>query len=299
MRRIALSFCVLIGLVALTCAWGPSGQRLFGEHCRTSVAAAASQYQTDPYAANLVARWDFVEGAGWLNDASANAQHFTIVANQATNKIVGTNQYGRVESAAYFDGTDDTVSRVLTTSDNSLWSNLNYTISAWAFRERISASEHVFSISQTNFTALGDGDLLRYSFESGEASNVSTGLMNRVYVYKSSKANSNTGGSLFGTNQWVHVAFTFQASGNVATFWFNGASNVSFSGVTGYSLTNFFARAAESNFFLSVSAGNTYFNRGDLKGYLDQERIYNARLPADGIAWLYANTHPTNCLEAR
>jgi hypothetical protein len=39
MRRIALSFCVLIGLVALTCAWGPSGQRLFGEHCRTVMPA--------------------------------------------------------------------------------------------------------------------------------------------------------------------------------------------------------------------------------------------------------------------
>ena len=93
MRRIALSFCVLFGVVTLACAWGPSGQRLFGEHCRTALpAAAASQYQTDPQAAVLIARWDNEAGAT-TNDIVGVA-HLTRQGFSSafpTNIIVGTN----------------------------------------------------------------------------------------------------------------------------------------------------------------------------------------------------------------
>ena len=294
MRRIALSFCVLFGVVTLACAWGPSGQRLFGEHCRTAqAAAAADQYQTDPYANNWLAIYRFFPDTPWLNDSGPNGMHFTIAANQATNKISGTNQFGRVSYVATFDGNNDRISRLPSEADNNLLSNDTYSISFWSKRVGYVNNECVLAMIQTNL--LADGNYLYYSIRSGGSSAFRTQFVGQVYVLGASVASRPTTALTWLSGEWRHFGMSY-AEG-VVTYFVNGASNIAYTGQPGYSMTNYFTKLSQSNWVSSISLGADINNRNDYNGDVARFAWYNTNLPPSAFQWQYQYTHPTNDVE--
>jgi hypothetical protein len=261
---------------------------------RATTGGEAPAYQTDPYAANWLAIYRFFPDDGpWLNDTGPNGMHFTTVANQATNKISGTNQFGRVSYVATFDGNNDRISRIPSVSDNILLSNDTYSISFWSKRVGYVNSEAVVSMIQTNL--LTDGNHLVFSIRAGGSSLYRTQFVGQVYFNGASLASRPSAISTWIAGEWRHFGMTYV--GGVVTYFINGSSNVAYTGETGYSLTNYFAKLALSNWVNSVSLGADINNRNDYAGDLARFAWYATNLPPSAFEWQYLYTHPTNDVE--
>jgi hypothetical protein len=254
--------------------------------------AASSQYQTDPYAANLIARWDF-DATAWTNDVTANGYNLGIDGSGTTvsNLVVGTNIYGRVEKAAsFYDG--QRLRRIIPQAEFPAWSNSETVVSFWIYRARTNASEYVYGFGATN--AFDDGVLLSWSANS--------------YVLNSlvrSNATSLSGDGYnpgsYTNGMWYHLVEYRSSPSTGNKYWVNGvirAGNNSTPYRT-YQYANIINRVLASGRNAGISFGDRPGSQDAFSGYVDNARIYNSGAATNNVAWLYLNTHPTNNLEAR
>lgn len=293
MRKIA---AIIIGLAVGLCAvpaLARNGQYLFREMCRTSVeVGAAPSYQNDPFSASLLARYDF-DSAAWTNDVTTNGFHLSMMGFTpvVSNLVCGTNSLGRQEKCAVFSG-GMALRRVLIGGEQMSWSNSDIVVSLWIYRDatnqihrfglfgstndittaimpNFAANSHQVSwLVRSNGTTLasdGYGQVM-----------LTNGLWHHIVEYRSSlsagnkvwinnKVVSGDGASLFRTFSYADVVRMETAAGR------NPA----------------------------VALGDQPSRTQQLKGKMDNVKFYIGASATQNVQWLYQNTHPTNCLEAR
>jgi hypothetical protein len=288
MRRIALSLCVLFGIVTITCAWGPSGQRLFGEHCRTALAGAVAQYQTDPQAAVLIARWDNEAGA-ITNDTSGMGFHLTKESFNNTNVVAGTNQFGREERCWYLPRVsgDDYMSAGM--SSSSAFSNAIVMLSFW--RRAVDNQSYMWMFS---YPYNGLGTSISYPCNGITGGKEAWAL--RVRTNATDITYAAFLGTVIPTNEWVHFSFLHDTAGvHCYTNGYLAVENTSAGGKIGFAEI---CRQSPTGVRLGFGKGLSSSQRD----YWDNMRVYTNLTTSQAATeslWLFQNTNPTNCLEAR
>jgi hypothetical protein len=257
-------------------------------------AVASSQYQTDPYAANLIARWDFDNDTAWTNDVTANAQHLAIAgtASAISNVVVGTNQYGRIEKAAFFNA-NPVLRHIITPAEQAIWSNSESVVSYWLYRSRTNVQDFVYAFGSTN--AIDDG--FYHIFNANTHA-----LYEFVRSNAVSLANDGYPSSLNVTlGEWVHIV-EMRSRTKGSRMWRNGVIHGTASTASEVRLYSWGDEIKRENIAgrnpaIAFGAGASRYQY--MQGYIDNARAYNVSTATNNVSWLYANTHPTNCLELR
>jgi hypothetical protein len=262
-------------------------------------AVASSQYQTDPYAANLIARWDF-DSVNWTNDLTANGFHLTLFnpfGAVISNSVVGTNQFGRVEKSLHIVSGTPSPRRIITPGELSIWSNDTTVVSYWIYRTKTNALEYTFGFGSTNDTA----DVEFHQTPANSYNLAITVRSNSTTIssdgYPSSASPTNT----ILRNAWTHIVeVRSKTTGNL--IWNNGRVIPPASSADAYrtyTFRNICNRSVASGRNPAVSFGSSPSRAQSFNGYIDNARVYNTSDATNNVMWLYLNTHPTNNLEAR
>ena len=263
------------------------------------VAGGGDTYYTDPYAANLIARYDF-DATAWTNDVTANGFHlmlFNPFGATITNSIVGTNQLGRVEKALNIVSGNPAPRYVTTSATVGAWSNEETVASYWIYRERTNTLEYMYAFGSTN-------DIADIMFHAVPA--------NQYYMSVTVRSNANTLSSdgyptstnptnAILPNAWTHVCeLRSKTAGSL--IWINGLrldpASAS-SEYRKYTFADVVRRSITAGKNPAFSLGNDPAREQAVNGKLDNARIYNSATATNNIAWLYQYTHPTNNLETR
>lgn len=238
--------------------------------------SAPTSYWTDTNSPALRYWFDptYTNTSGTVNDSSGNGNHGTIVPNYASGFLWRTgitNQSGRVDHYADFDGADDYIS--LPTSDSLRLTN-DFTIAFWAKVEDAAASDKIFA---RKFNATSDyspyidegtsGNTWRFGYNTG------VGAYNAV-------GHPNVGPALT-VGAWQHVAWVHTVATNQiytnGVYWGGGAAT---------------AHPAAATNIYTVGSSSVQHYDGDVDDFV----IYNKALTADQILARYNAT--TNRMEA-
>lgn len=213
-------------------------------------------------AQNLVAYYPF---NGNTNDESGNLNHGTLY-----EAVLTTDRFANENSAYEFDGIDDYIQVVNSTSLNIFNSDL--TITYWLYNDNPSLTDQTYKgVSKGGFD-VGAGYELIYSnyWDNGNLH------------FTTSNSGNNMGSFNNYNNQWTMVTGTFDNTTNVKKMYVNGVEQTStIQGVTG----------------LISSTADLYIGRrnpangyaGFVKGKIDDIRIYSSKLTDAEILNLYTN----------
>ena len=286
-KILATTICLMIVAIC-------SGANYYRELLLLPMVAAGggNTYYTDPYAANLVGRWDF-DATAWTNDATANAYNLRIDGSGVTvsNVIVGTNVYGRAEKAAYFSA-GQRLRRIIPQAEFTAWSNTDTVVSYWINRGRTNAGEYCFGLGGTN--AVDDGVL--HDFTANDFT-----FQELIRSNATSLTSDGYPGRPVTNALWYHVVEYRSSKTTGSKVWFNGVmvANDGSSAFRTYTYDQVIARLLRAGQNGGLSFGDRPGSQSAYRGFIDNTRIYNSAAATNNIAWLYQYTHPTNNLETR
>jgi hypothetical protein len=294
MRGFAIVAGLLIGVSACMAA-GYYNQMLM----LPRVAVASSQYQTDPYAQNLIARWDF-DATAWTNDVTTNGFHLTLFNPYSaviSNTVVGTNQFGRAEKSLHVvSGTP--APRYVIPSDKLLaWSNTETVVSYWIYRTKTNAIEYTYGFGSTNDTAD-----VEYHQVSANAYYMSVTVRSNSTTITSDgyPSSSNPTNAVF-KDAWTHIV-EVRSKTKGSLIWNNGRvitpADASQAYRT-YTFADICKRSVASGRNPAIAFSSSPNRAQSFNGYIDNARVYNTSDATNNVAWLYQYTHPTNNMEAR
>lgn len=205
---------------------------------------------------NLVLWFDFEENGGnVLNDRSGFANHGVMTGgfSMATNTVTGIQG-----QALRFDDTD-----IITVADSdSLDFTSNFSFVTWYY-QRNSGPDRPAIFSKSG----------AYSCDVRNSNNSSCYLSNN-----GSALMQQTAGVNYSSNEWQHIAITFNSSGNL-TFYKNGTAYLSTENMTSNLSVN-------TNDVIINSLGLASSSTEQL-GDLDEYRLYNRELSAAEIQQIY------------
>jgi hypothetical protein len=212
----------------------------------------------------LIARYNFEEGTGTLvADSSENSNDGTASGMTWETGKIGTYSGG-------FDGND-----VVDFASLTNWKIQDFTVTTWINSGNIPGDNGcIASTALVNNSGLKNWLLTRYEgdglyFRYGDGSSISR----EIY----------SGNATLPNNEWVHVAVSFDESGDVALS-INGAVVISqLSNGIAYDST-YYRQSIGARKFNGPLSGTTdrYFD-----GKIDDTRIYNRALTAEEISRVY------------
>jgi hypothetical protein len=199
-------------------------------------------------------------------------------------QIIGTNQNGRLERGALFNGS----TTYFQVNDSSLLSFTNgaCTWMAWVRRHRYDAKDYVISKYlgpqeewNLGFSDSGDGRVISCLWDDAEVK------------YRIEWCEDDT---LWVTNEWHHLAVTYDNASTNFVFYIDGVVET---GVTSDHQAGFISMRDGSS---PVTLGAYYANGNEFDGLLDDFRAYSNALPADVILDIKNNTQlPNGNIELR
>ena len=220
-----------------------------------------------------IAEWKMDEGS-WTNNCSTDSVFDSSGnGNNGDSCPNGTgptgNASGKSGNAGSFDGSDDNI-RI---ADASSLRPTNITVTAWVYA-RNTVDQYIISKGKTS------GDSYNFAINVfGGSGKVSWNSYNGSWV-------SIISSSTIPTNQWVHLAGTYDSSAQQMKFYINGVQEGSPASLSSIDYTGTTSLRIGSRSLWNDTATN-YFN-----GFIDDVRIYNyARTPAQ-IAWDYNRGAP-------
>jgi hypothetical protein len=214
-----------------------------GGSSSTACAALPTNLQT-----GLVGYWPF---CGNANDASGNGNNGTV--NGAT---LTTDRFGNANSAYSFDGVNDYISA----NGSYPLGNSSRSISAWLYVNQFVIDAGIVGWGQFNtnsYSAIGISPVLGKLF---------------YWTY----SNDITSSQQINSNQWIHVAVTYDQNINNGKIYINGVLDVS------ANISPIATILGDLNIGRSLQNNGTYFN-----GKLDDISIYNRSLSAGEIQQLF------------
>jgi hypothetical protein len=261
-----------------------------------SAGAVANPYQTDPYAANLISRWDF-DDTSWTNDVTANGFNLLIskTGGACSNVVLATNSQGRVERGVQFFPSGQCLRRIFAANELAAWSNQETVSSVWIMRTNQAAGAYPYGFGGTNAFA----DIIAPNYESANLAIMSWLVRSNATTLETLYPNPKIE---LTTNVWWHIVEYRASSTTGNTVWINGvlqtAGNPARPGGK-YTYAQTINRIVAAGENTAISFGDRPGSAQRLIGWLDNARFYNSASATNNVAWLYQYTHPTNCLETR
>ena len=233
-----------------------------------TVEAQAAYQDVLDITSGLVGQWTFDTNA---NDMSGNGNHGTLVGNASIDTTMATNIVGAGKLT--LDGTNDEVDL---SSHTSSFSGLTQgTIAAWV-----------------KLTATGDRTIFDIGDGAGNANfvsfSVTNGLLYLDILDNGALVFETTSTASINNDNWHHVAFTVNGSGN--QLYIDGAATTRTFSV-GTAATTTFISALNSTLKTTIGAYDDGSISGEFLGKLDDLRIYNRALTGGDIALLYATSN--------
>ncbi|MDZ7744294.1 MAG: LamG-like jellyroll fold domain-containing protein [Candidatus Saccharibacteria bacterium] len=211
---------------------------------------------------------------GNANDSTANNNHGTVVNGASLT----ADRYGNSNSAYYFDGTD----QYIYTNDlnnTELDFTTDYTISVWANLESFENLASNCGDDRVSIVSKTAG----YPYTNGNWEFIGTtpGSTNYLQYRHSSPDGIRAVGATLDTNQWYHLAASYNKSEETITLFVNGE-------IAGTVTTDGYTLRTVEDGVVRFGGNGPNCSNDFMTGSVDDVRIYNRALAEDEIQQMHA-----------